>query len=136
MGIVYEAEQRSLHRRVALKVLSLGATLDPRHLQRFKNEAQAAAQLQHPNIVPVFAVGCEQGVHYYAMRFIEGKTLAEFIRELQDGPGEMEPAATAAAHAQPTDEQPAPRRDDLASPTPPGPSSPTADHLHQVGTPV
>jgi eukaryotic-like serine/threonine-protein kinase len=81
MGIVYEAEQRSLHRRVALKVLPLGATLDPRHLQRFKNEAQAVAQLQHPNIVPVFAVGCEQGVHYYAMRFIEGKTLRELIRE-------------------------------------------------------
>jgi hypothetical protein len=81
MGIVYEAEQRSLHRRVALKVLSLGATLDPRHLQRFKNEAQAAAQLQHPNIVPVFAVGCEQGVHYYAMRFIEGKPLSALIAQ-------------------------------------------------------
>jgi eukaryotic-like serine/threonine-protein kinase len=81
MGIVYEAVQRSLNRRVALKVLSLGATLDPRHLQRFKNESQAAAHLQHPNIVPVFAVGCEQGVHYYAMRFIEGKTLSELIEE-------------------------------------------------------
>ena len=80
MGIVYEAVQRSLRRRVALKVLSLGATLDPRHLQRFKNEAQAAAQLQHPHIVPVFAVGCEQGVHYYAMHFIEGKPLSQFIR--------------------------------------------------------
>ncbi len=83
MGIVFEAVQRSLHRHVALKVLSLGATLDPRHLQRFKNEAQAAAQLQHPHIVPVFAVGCEQGVHYYAMRFIEGKTLSAFIQDLR-----------------------------------------------------
>jgi serine/threonine protein kinase len=81
MGIVYEAEQRSLHRCVALKVLPLGATLDPRHLQRFKNEAQAIAQLQHPNIVPVYAVGCEKGVHYYAMRFIEGQTLRELIRK-------------------------------------------------------
>jgi tetratricopeptide (TPR) repeat protein len=85
MGIVYEAQQRSQNRRVALKVLSLGATLDPRHLQRFRNEAQAAAQLRHPHIVPVLAVGCEQGVHYYAMRFIEGRTLAQHIQELRGG---------------------------------------------------
>src|SRR5262249_1904422 len=68
-----------------------GATLDTRHLQRFRNEAQAAAQLQHPNIVPVFAVGCEQGVHYYAMRFIDGRTLAQLIRESHDS--EDQPAA-------------------------------------------
>ncbi len=92
MGIVYEAVQRSLHRRVALKVLLLGASTDPRHLQRFKNEAQAAAQLQHPNIVPVFAVGCEQGVHYYAMRFIDGKTVGDHIRELRLGTGDTIPS--------------------------------------------
>ena len=92
MGIVYEAVQRSLHRRVALKVLSLSSTLDPRHLQRFKNEAQAAAQLQHPNIVPVFAVGCEQGVHFYAMRFIEGMTVGEQIRQLRLRPGDSVPS--------------------------------------------
>jgi hypothetical protein len=85
MGIVYEAVQRSQGRRVALKVLSLGATLDPRHLQRFRNEAQAVAQLRHPNIVPVLAVGCEQGVHYYAMRFIDGRTLAHHIHALRSG---------------------------------------------------
>src|SRR5262249_33650011 len=71
MGIVYEAEQLSLRRRVALKVLPFTAILDPRHLQRFLNEAQAAAQLHHTNIVPVYAVGSERGVHYYAMQFIE-----------------------------------------------------------------
>src|SRR5262249_60276724 len=70
MGIVYEAEQLSLHRRVALKVLPFAATLDPRQLQRFKLEAQAAAQLHHSNLVPVFAIDCERGVHYYAMQFI------------------------------------------------------------------
>jgi eukaryotic-like serine/threonine-protein kinase len=101
MGIVYEAVQRSLHRHVALKVMSLGSTRDPRHLQRFKNEAQAAAQLQHPHIVPVFAVGCEQGVHFYAMRFIEGQTLSEFIQELR-----RERGATANA-ASSTDSMPA-----------------------------
>jgi eukaryotic-like serine/threonine-protein kinase len=67
MGVVYEAEQVSLRRRVALKVLPFAATMDPRHLQRFHNEAQAAACLHHTNIVPVFFVGCERGVHFYAM---------------------------------------------------------------------
>jgi serine/threonine protein kinase/Flp pilus assembly protein TadD len=82
MGIVYEAEQVSLGRRVALKVLPLAATLDSTQRQRFKNEAQAAAHLHHPNIVPVFAVGSEQGVHYYAMQYIEGPSLAQVIRDL------------------------------------------------------
>jgi tetratricopeptide (TPR) repeat protein len=79
MGVVYEAEQLSLGRRVALKVLPFAAALDPRHLQRFRTEAQAAAQLHHTHIVPVYAVGCERGVHYYAMQFIDGRSLAEVI---------------------------------------------------------
>jgi WD40 repeat protein/serine/threonine protein kinase len=87
MGIVYEAEQISLGRRVAIKVLPFAATLDPRHLQRFKNEAQAAAHLQHQNIVPVYFVGCERGVHYYAMQFIDGQTLAGLIGELRQPAG-------------------------------------------------
>jgi serine/threonine protein kinase/WD40 repeat protein len=83
MGVVYEAEQLSLGRRVALKVLPFASTLDPKQLQRFKNEAQAAAGLHHTNIVPVFATGCERGVHYYAMQYIEGQTLAALIQELR-----------------------------------------------------
>jgi serine/threonine protein kinase len=83
MGVVYEAEQISLKRRVALKVLPFAATLDATQLQRFKNEAQAAAHLQYQNIVPVYAVGCERGVYYYAMQFIEGQTLAAVIAELR-----------------------------------------------------
>jgi serine/threonine protein kinase len=83
MGVVYEAGQISLGRKVALKVLPFASTLDPRHLQRFKNEAQAAAHLHHTNIVPVFAVGCERGVHYYAMQFIDGHTVAALIRALR-----------------------------------------------------
>jgi serine/threonine protein kinase len=81
MGIVYEAVQLSLGRRVALKVLPLAAALDGRQLQRFRNEAQAAAQLHHTNIVPVYAVGCDRGVHYYAMQFIEGQSLAAVIAD-------------------------------------------------------
>jgi WD40 repeat protein/serine/threonine protein kinase len=83
MGVVYEAEQISLNRRVALKVLPFAAALDPKQLQRFKNEARAAAHLHHTNIVPVFGVGCERGVHYYAMQFIEGQTLAAVIKDLR-----------------------------------------------------
>jgi serine/threonine protein kinase/Flp pilus assembly protein TadD len=83
MGVVYEAEQVSLGRRVALKVLPFASTLDAKQLQRFKNEAQAAAGLHHTNIVPVFATGCERGVHYYAMQYIEGQSLAQVIAELR-----------------------------------------------------
>jgi eukaryotic-like serine/threonine-protein kinase len=83
MGVVYEAVQISLGRRVALKVLPFAAAMDAKQLQRFKNEAQAAAHLHHTNIVPVFGVGCERGVHYYAMQFIEGQTLAAIIQELR-----------------------------------------------------
>ena len=82
MGVVYEAEQVSLGRRVALKVLPFAATMDPRQLRRFQNEARAAAHLHHTNIVPVFAVGCERSVHFYAMQFIEGQSLANVIASL------------------------------------------------------
>ncbi len=83
MGVVYEAEQISLRRRVALKVLPFVAAIDPRRLQRFKTEAMAAAHLHHEKIVPVYSVGCERGVHYYAMQFIDGQSLATLIEELR-----------------------------------------------------
>jgi serine/threonine protein kinase/uncharacterized protein HemY len=102
MGIVYEAEQLSLGRRVALKVLPFAATLDQKQLQRFKNEAQAAAGLHHPNIVPVYAVGCERGVHYYAMQFIDGQTLARLIRERRQLAGLEAPDAEACSAGQAT----------------------------------
>jgi serine/threonine protein kinase/tetratricopeptide (TPR) repeat protein len=83
MGVVFEAEQVSLKRRVALKVLPFAAALDPQQLRRFQIEAQAAAQLHHTNIVPIFSVGCERGVHYYAMQYIEGQSLAALIGEIR-----------------------------------------------------
>ena len=83
MGIVYEAEQASLSRRVALKVLPFAAAIDPKQRQRFQIEAQAAAQLHHAHIVPIFGVGCDQGVHYYAMQFVEGRSLAAILHELR-----------------------------------------------------
>ncbi len=96
MGIVYEAIQLSLGRRVALKVLPFATALDAKHLQRFKNEATAAAQLHHTHIVPVYAVGCERGVHFYAMQLIEGRSLAAVIRELR-GESPNDPSASSLA---------------------------------------
>jgi serine/threonine protein kinase len=83
MGVVYEAEQQALGRRVALKVLLGPAAQDPRMLARFRRETRAAAQLHHTNIVPVFEVGQEGGLCYYAMQFIRGQALDEVFRELQ-----------------------------------------------------
>ena len=85
MGVVYEAEQISLGRHVALKVLPFAAAIDPKQRQRFQIEAQAAAQLHHPHIVPIFNVGCDHGVHYYAMQFVEGRSLAAILHELRRG---------------------------------------------------
>jgi serine/threonine protein kinase len=83
MGVVYEAQQLSLDRRVALKVLPIAAAMDGKQLQRFQLEAHAAACLHHTNIVPVHAVGCERGVPFYAMQFIDGRSLADLINELR-----------------------------------------------------
>ena len=83
MGVVYEAHELSLGRRVALKVLPFVAVLDPHQLKRFKMEAQITACLHHTHIVPVFSVGCERGVYYYAMQYIEGRSLASIVRELR-----------------------------------------------------
>lgn len=79
MGIVYEAKQLSLSRRVALKLLPITSSLDARMIARFQHEARAAAALAHPNIVPVLMVGDDAGVHYYAMHLVEGLSLDEVI---------------------------------------------------------
>jgi outer membrane protein assembly factor BamB/predicted Ser/Thr protein kinase len=83
MGVVYEAEQTTLRRHVALKVLRFGVVADEDAMNRFRREAETVARLHHTNIVPIFAVGCEGGVHYYAMQFIEGRSLAEVLAESQ-----------------------------------------------------
>jgi serine/threonine protein kinase len=83
MGVVYEAEQVSLGRHVALKVLPASALLDAQRLQRFQREAKAAARLHHTNIVPVFGVGEADGLHFYVMQFITGLGLHEVLEELK-----------------------------------------------------
>ena len=84
MGVVYEARELSLNRHVALKVLPFAAVLDERQISRFRIEAQAAAGLHHSNIVPVFAVGQERGVHFYAMQYIEGQSVQQALNELRE----------------------------------------------------
>jgi len=83
MGVVYEAEQESLGRRVAIKVLPPGALADPRQVERFRREARAAARLHHTNLVPLFGVGEEGATHYYVMQYIEGCPLDDVLHQLR-----------------------------------------------------
>jgi WD40 repeat protein/serine/threonine protein kinase len=83
MGVVYESVQQSLGRHVALKVLPLQGLGGSSQLARFRMEARAAARLHHTNIVPVFGVGECEGVHYYAMQFIQGQGLDVVIDALR-----------------------------------------------------
>lgn len=83
MGIVYEAQQRSLNRRVALKVLSLGISYSKSSLLRFQREAEAAARLHHTNIVPVYTTGTQNEIPYYAMELVNGPSLEWVIRNLR-----------------------------------------------------
>ena len=96
MGVVYEAEQGSLGRRVALKLLPAHAFTNPVQVRRFEREARAAGRLHHTNIVPVFGVGCECDTHYYVMQYIQGQPLSEVLvelRRLRRGPGRPRGAA-------------------------------------------
>jgi hypothetical protein len=83
MGTVYEAEQVSLGRRVALKVLPARLLASASYRARFEREARAAGRLHHTNIVPVYGVGEHDGTPYYAMQFIEGHGLDAVLRELR-----------------------------------------------------
>jgi serine/threonine protein kinase len=83
MGVVYEAEQVTLGRRVALKVLPFHRLLDKSRLERFRREAQAAARLHHPNIVPVHGVGEHEGTHFFAMQYVAGQGLDAVVAELK-----------------------------------------------------
>jgi tRNA A-37 threonylcarbamoyl transferase component Bud32 len=83
MGVVYEARQLSLKRKVALKVLRFAGVSDQDAMERFQREAETVAQLHHTNIVPIFAIGEQQGVFYYAMQFIEGRSLAAVLEASQ-----------------------------------------------------
>ena len=95
MGVVYEARQKSLNRRVALKVLASSLGLTAKAVMRFKREAEAAAKLHHTNIVPIYFTGEEDGVYFYAMELIDGPSLDQVIRHMRAG-GEFETSQDAA----------------------------------------
>jgi serine/threonine protein kinase len=93
MGVVYEAQQISMGRQVALKVWPFAALANEMPLRRFRNEVRAVATLEHPNIVTVYSIGEERGVHYYAMQLIRGRSLAETIEllaRLTNGPQQLD----------------------------------------------
>src|SRR6266568_5736546 len=81
MGIVYRARQVSLNRIVAVKMLLFGKFSSDEFVQRFRTEAEAAASLQHPNIVAIHEVGEHEGQQYFSMDYIEGRNLAEAVRD-------------------------------------------------------
>lgn len=81
MGTVYEAIQEGLERRVALKVLSKVLMSDKKFVSRFKREARAVSQLNHPNIVTIFQIGEEDGLHYFSMEFVDGRSLDKLLKQ-------------------------------------------------------
>lgn len=96
MGIVYDAIQESLGRRVALKILPITDVHEAEALRRFRREARAAANLHHPNIVPIFEMGETCDCQYFAMPLINGRSLADLFTQMRDGPAALTDARASA----------------------------------------
>ena len=90
MGIVFKARQVSLNRLVALKLISAGTLATDDLVKRFKAEAEAAASLSHPNIVPIHEIGEHEGQHYFSMGLIEGPNLRQALSQIRNQPARVE----------------------------------------------
>ena len=137
MGVVYEARQVSLNRKVALKVISGSLGLSSKAVLRFQREAEAAGKLHHTNIVPIYSTGNDDGTHYYAMELIDGPSLQQVIANLRKEQKEGSPAASSQpedgeSSAGPVglstilDELPSWVTETFGGPTAPGPGSSTS----------
>jgi serine/threonine protein kinase len=128
MGIVYEAEQETLGRRVALKILPPHSLMQPVKLERFRREAQAAARLHHTNIVPVFGLFDTDDIYYYVMQFIPGRGLNELIVDMRQASQVRKAAAPAKSTASAT--QAMTKSDVIPAPDVPSPREPSpATHV-------
>lgn len=130
MGIVYEAQQRSLGRRVALKILRGG--IDSKAVRRFKREARVAASLEHPNVVSVHCMGFDSRTPYYAMEFVEGETLKEILRRLKAEStkgGERRKTSTGSSFQETTEELPVFKTDSGTGTVPDGLSTVSLEPL-------
>lgn len=116
MGVVYQAIDSTLQRRVALKLLLHSAQIDVTSVKRFHNEALAAAKLSHPNIVHVHNVGEDKGIHFIAMQFIDGSNLQQIMKRIRDQVSEQHPVAGSTK----------PKERDQTSPMTPGGSGGTS----------
>ncbi len=90
MGVVYDAWENSMDRRVALKVLPAAVAADNKTFMRFCREARLAGKLHHPNIVPVFGMGIKQESPHYAMEYVEGETLAQIVAKTKEAEPDAE----------------------------------------------
>src|SRR4051794_22264964 len=142
MGVVYEARQLSLNRRVALKVLAGSVCLSPGAVARFKREAEAAAKLHHTNIVPVYSTGEENGTHYYAMELVEGPSLDRVIANTKVatgiGPGPPRDPDSAARDSRAAPDGAPFRLDETLEyqADGPGESCPAASNVSGIPTPI
>ena len=99
MGVVFRAQQISLNRTVALKLITAGHLASEDAVKRFHVEAEAAARLDHPNIVPIYEIGDHEGHHYLSMKLVEGGCLAQRIAGGMARKGESEPARISESHS-------------------------------------